>query len=239
MKKLFTLTFVLLFAFSNYAQITIADYSGIDWTNTTAFLPSGIDYHFEITNDGSSEITFIVEVTALTLPDDANGFAVCACGSCVPVSSAHTLIGSATTLAAGDTYGEEGNSNGELADVNYSSNGSTEQATITIKVYEEGNETNFAEFTLDTQHVGINSMNTADLISIYPNPATNYFTVKVSNKLKGSQLVFTNLLGKVVLRKRVDNSELTFSTNNLSCGVYFYSLIADNKIIETKKLIVK
>lgn len=239
MKKLFILTIGLLFAFNNYAQITIADYNDLDLTNTTAFLPSDIAYYFDITNEGSTEISFIIEVTDLTLPADATNFSVCGGGVCIDVSNPHTIIGNPTILAAGDTYGEEGNPDYEIVDVLYNSNNSTKQATITIKVYEEGNESNFAEFTLDTQHVGINSVNSVHLISLYPNPATDFFTIKTTSDLIGSQLVLTNLLGKVILKKNISNSELTFSTNQFSSGIYFYSLIKNNQIIETKKLIIK
>ena len=241
MKKILTLAFIVLLALSSFAQITITDYSGLDLTNTTAFLPSDSEYHFEITNDAVTDKNFIMEVTAYTLPVDAEKFDVCAFETCVTVTdqSVPVTIGIVTAISAGDTYGEEGNTNFEIADVNYSSNSSSEQATITIKVYEEGNETNFAEFTLDTQHVGINSMYNIDLISIYPNPATGYFTVKISSEFIGSQLYFTNLLGKVILTKNVDNSDLTFSTNQFASGVYFYSLINKGVIVETKKLIIK
>ncbi len=243
MKKILIFIFILFLHFNSFAQITIADYSGLDLTNTTAFLPSDESYYFEITNEGSSEINFIVKVTAFSIPGDGAPedptIAVCACGACTPITSAPIIIGTATTLAGGETYGEEGNPNFDIADVLYTSKESSEQATITIKVYEEGNESNFAEFTLDTQHVGIKSLSSDELISIYPNPATDFFTVKTSNKLYGSYLVFTNLLGKTVLKKSINNSELTVSTNQFTSGIYFYSLVNDGKIVETKKLIIK
>ncbi len=239
MKHIITVLLISGLYLTNYSQISIKDYSGLELTNATSFLPSDIDYHFEITNEGSSEITFIVEVTAYTVPGDANGISVCTGDICIPITSVPRIIGSSTFLAAGDTYGEEGNLTRELTDVNYSSNGSEGQATITIKVYEEGNETNFAEFTLDTELVGINSVNTDNLISLYPNPAADYFTVKTSNELNDSYLVFTNLLGKVVFKKNIDSSEQIVSTKQFASGIYFYSLLNNGVLVETKKLIIK
>ncbi|MCF6366831.1 MAG: T9SS type A sorting domain-containing protein [Bacteroidales bacterium] len=241
MKKLFTAALVILFTINNYAQITITDYSGLDLTNTTAFLPSDEDYHFVITNDGASATNFITEVTSYSIPKDADEMSICGGGTCVSlslISSFPAQIGNPVYLDAGDTYGEEGSTT-EFLYVHYYSGGITEQAVITIKIYEEGNTSNFTEFTLDTKSVGLDNISTNELFSVYPNPATNYFTLKSSNELKGTQIVFTNLLGKVVLTKSINKPEIIFSTNQFVSGIYFYSIIKNNKIIETKKLIVK
>jgi len=240
MKRIIILTICLLGILNSYSQITISDYDGLDLTNSTAFLPSDIEYNFQITNNGSSEITFIVEVTAVSLPAEATGFLVCACGTCVgPLTTAPATIGFATALAAGDTYGEEGNTQDELTDVKYLPNGSTDQATITIRVYEEGNESNFAEFTLDTHYTGINDVNINKSVSVYPNPATDNITFIIEEELIGSQIVLTNLLGKIIFSDQLDNTKSNYSVGNFSEGLYFYSLVKDGKIIGTKKLIIK
>lgn len=238
MKRFFLLTTVVFFLFvlSN-AQITIHDYSGLDLTNTTADLPADEDYHFQITNNGSYDITFVVEVTAFSVPADANGIAVCACGACTPINSAPTTIGAATLLAAGDTYGEEGNPDYELADVNYNSNGSIGDASITIKVYEQGNPSNFTEFTL-SKTTGLSNLNVNN-ISIYPNPAKNHFILKVSENIVGSNLLITNLLGKVILKHEIRSKKETINIASFDKGIYFYSILKGNNIIETKKLIIK
>jgi len=238
MKRFFLLITVVFFVY-NYinAQITIHDYSGLDLTNATADLPLDEDYHFQITNTGSSNITFVVEVTAFSVPADANGIAVCACGACTPISSTPTTIGAATSLDAGDTYGEEGNADYELADVNYSSNGSTGDASITVKVYEQDTPSNYAEFTL-SKTTGLSDLNINN-ISIYPNPAINYFVLNVMKNMIGGNIVLTNILGKVILKHEISSKKETIDISNFDKGIYFYSILKDNGIIETKKLIIK
>lgn len=238
MKKIVLLFFILIFAYNIHAQITITDYDGLDLTNTTAFLPSDQEYHFQITNNGSSEITFIVEVMEFSVPEDATGIAVCAGGACVPISTAPYAIGSPETLASGDTYGEEGNSDGEVTDVSYTSGGSTGAAYITIRVYEEGNESNSSEFTLDTEYSDIPHIS-LESFQVYPNPAYQNFYVKVDDELAGSTIVFTNVLGKVVFTDVLENANSVFSTDRFDRGMYFYTIIKDGKSIGTKKLIIK
>jgi hypothetical protein len=238
MKKLVSLFFVLIFAYNIHAQITISDYDGLDLTNTTAFLPSGQAYHFQVTNNGSSEITFIVEVMEFSVPDDATGIAVCGGGTCVQVFSAPVTIGSPVTLAAGDTYGEEGNPDGEVTDVSYTPGGSTGAAYITIRVYEEGNESNSAEFTLDTEFTYILGISLKSY-NVYPNPAYQSFSVKLSEELVGSRIIFTNVLGKVVFTDVLNNGNSVYSTDRFKKGMYFYTILKDGKSVGTKKLIIK
>ena len=238
MKRFFILTTIMFFVgIVTNAQISIHDYSGLDLTNSTAVLPIDEDYHFQITNNGSSDITFVVEVTAFSVPADANGIAVCACGACTPINSVPTQIGAATLLVAGDTYGEEGNSNYELADVNYNSNGSTGDASITVKVYEQGNTLNSVEFTL-SKTAGLSNLNINNVL-VYPNPAINNIVLRTSSNMVGANIILTNLLGKVIFKHSIRSKKETIDVSNFNKGIYFYSIIKDRRIFETKKLIIK
>jgi hypothetical protein len=245
MKKYILLLSIILVIFQiSVAQITIADYSGTDLTNTTNTLPVDVDYHFVITNNGSSDITFIIEVLEFSVPDDGDtnhdndpSMEVCACGSCTPIISAPVDIGAPTSLDAGDEYGEEGNSDYELADIHYTSMGNTGDAMIKIKVYEQGNTSNFAEFTLSTAS-GISSIN-KNISYVYPNPATSNISIVVSEEYVNSKIIFTNLLGKVVFSDKMIEKRKNISVSNFAKGIYFYSIIKNNKIVETKRIIIK
>lgn len=237
MKHFFTFTIAILLAFvSSNAQIAIHDYSGLDLTNSTATLPVDEDYYFQITNTGDAEITFVVEVTAFSIPADATGISVCACGACTPISSVPTTIGAETILAAGDTYGEEGGPVEEFADVRYDSNGSTGDASITIKVYEQENASNYAEFTLSKATV-ISNLN-VNKFKLYPNPVKDVFTVELNKNLTHPQIVLTNILGKLVFKQNLNSNKNIIDISHLKKGIYLYSIINKNSVIETKKLII-
>lgn len=79
---------------------------------------------------------------------------------------------------------------------------------------------------------------------IYPNPTEGLTTIKFTTPLnETSQVVLTDLTGKLVMNLINDansrsESELTFSVNNVSSGVYFVTLI--NKEMKlTKRLIIQ
>jgi len=78
----------------------------------------------------------------------------------------------------------------------------------------------------------------------YPNPFNPITKIKLSIPKKSYvQLKIYDVLGRikeVLIDKELTASdyEVTFNASNYSSGVYFYQLIADNKIIETKKLTV-
>ncbi len=238
MKKILTLAFVILFVLNNYAQISISDGEGNSFDDGATYnLPleanfDGIPYI--VTNNSAAEITILIEVVIWANAGDV--LAVCGNGNCVPLGVYEGVpksIGSSpTTLApSGSTTAE----NTHIQCLGTPLLGDY----LTIRVYEQGNESNSVTFTLDTEASDIVSNISSQFTNIYPNPATDYFSVKVSGEHKGSQLVFTNLLGKVVLRKSIDSSDLTFSTKQFASGIYFYSLIDKGIIIETKKLIIK
>jgi len=230
MKNIFILSIILLFSTVINAQITIADKNGTDLTNKTAFLPSDEKVYFQITNNSASQITFIVTVTATIVPADAL-LTVCACGNCVPISNPPQQIGGATQLAPGAVYGTN-----DEADVEYISNASTGHASITIKVHEQGNEANFAEFTLDNQTPSNILAVSNSVVSLYPNPAKNFINVKTD--LKNSVIVIRNIIGKEVLRYNLTKISNNISVASLPSGVYIYNIISKGKNIETKKLII-
>lgn len=238
MKKILTLAFVILFTLNNYAQISISDGEGNSFDDGVTYnLPLEENYDgipYIVTNNSAAEITILIEAVIWANAGDV--LAVCGNGSCVTLGAYEGVpksIGTnPTTLApSGSTTAE----NTHIQCLGTPLLGDY----LTIRVYEQGNESNSVTFTLDTETTSVVSYTSNQLINVYPNPATDYFTVKVSSEHKGSQLVFTNLLGKVVLRKSIDNSELNISTNQFPGGVYFYSLIDNGIIIETKKLIIK
>lgn len=234
--KQFLLILVLTFVFyaESYSQITIKDSNNNDLTNQTAILPVSPDkVYFTITNNSNSAKTFIVEVTDFTVPTDASGISVCAGGSCMQITSVPVTVGQAINIDAGAVYG----TNGE-ADVEYVSSESTGSASITVKIYEENNESNSASFTLERSTSRIAFLNFSKYL-IYPNPATDYFIVTIPDNQINSELKILNVLGKTVKTITLKQSKTKVSAEELLSGIYFVSVINNGKIVNTKKLILK
>ncbi|MDP3464030.1 MAG: T9SS type A sorting domain-containing protein [Bacteroidales bacterium] len=79
--------------------------------------------------------------------------------------------------------------------------------------------------------------------SAYPNPARNNisFDYDFPNDVKSASIRVTNMLGKLVVDQPIHDlyGKITLPVNNLTEGVYFYSLVLNNQIARTQKLIIQ
>lgn len=79
--------------------------------------------------------------------------------------------------------------------------------------------------------------------SIYPNPASSYASIdyNLSNQRDQAKIILCNVLGNVVGEYPLvkDAKRLYISTQELSSGVYFYTLSVEGKSLITKKLIIR
>ena len=77
----------------------------------------------------------------------------------------------------------------------------------------------------------------------FPNPANNQTGINFQLPTPNSEarIMLRNLLGSIVKEIRVTGTENKYSinTSDLNSGLYFYSVMFENKILFTKKLIVK
>ncbi|MFP4470987.1 MAG: T9SS type A sorting domain-containing protein [Bacteroidota bacterium] len=75
----------------------------------------------------------------------------------------------------------------------------------------------------------------------YPNPAVSQTSFDYSFATPGnSRIVLMNMLGAVIREEVISNTSGTLQMNisDLREGVYFYSVMHNNEVIETKKLVV-
>jgi hypothetical protein len=76
----------------------------------------------------------------------------------------------------------------------------------------------------------------------YPNPANNMFSIDYDfTSIKNSAIVIYNLLGTVVEKIDVSGKTETAKVNTSSYneGFYFYSLVINDEVIRTQKLIIR
>src|SRR6185437_14191764 len=84
---------------------------------------------------------------------------------------------------------------------------------------------------------GIEQYNTAELVTISPNPNNGNFTVEVSGKQKQTLQLF-DINGKLILTQTI-NEKAIVDVSNLSAGVYNLSITNNQSIINKKLLIVR
>ncbi len=96
-------------------------------------------------------------------------------------------------------------------------------------------------FTYDIS-IGINELsNSVSLSNPSPNPANNLTSISYDLKsVKNGSFVLYNILGsKLNEFKLTERQEtLIIPTSQLNSGIYFYSIVADGKLVSTRKLIV-
>jgi hypothetical protein len=87
--------------------------------------------------------------------------------------------------------------------------------------------------------VGINDIETAIKTQLFPNPASNQFTVRSALTIK--EIEVYSLMGQKVAsgKREVAEYEVVFPTELLSNGLYSVRIIHANGLISTKKLVVK
>lgn len=231
MKHLFYL--VLIFVLTNVtivnAQVPISlTYDGNDVTNSEVTMERDLKMHFHVTNTGTSDMDIRIEITEINIPPGVPGIEVC-WGICT-VPPGPMLLG-VVNVKAGET-------NTDDFYLTYNTDGNTESADIFFHVYEEGISNDFITLSLDTDHVGVNNADEKELISIYPNPATTFFNILVSEELTNTKIVITNIIGKTVKIVDLKRSDNRFSAGELLSGIYFVSLIKGKNVLTTKKLIV-
>lgn len=96
-------------------------------------------------------------------------------------------------------------------------------------------------YSLDVLGLG-DELKPFDITAAYPNPASSSTEIDY-NIPAGSngKILLRNLLGSVVREVILEKQEgkAMISTNELKDGLYFYSVLLDNKIIVTKKLVIR
>jgi len=77
----------------------------------------------------------------------------------------------------------------------------------------------------------------------YPNPASQStnFEYNLPAAFKSAQVIIRNMLGVEIEDMSLQNrsGKITFDLSSYAAGIYFYTLMVDGNIIQSKKLIVK
>lgn len=79
-----------------------------------------------------------------------------------------------------------------------------------------------------TTCTGIEEAINSNLVSIYPNPATNFITVGVADVNEGTTIHIINALGEIVVTETATSTSTTLNTENLTNGIYFVKVESKN-----------
>lgn len=237
MKKLYLFLVLALGIITIQAQNFTFSNNGVAFTNELNVSLNGrgdtaVFVHF--TNVTQNEIKYKVQLVKMQMSEEANALMCFEGTGCLS-----DTITSERTIAAGETF--EGfdllyqYSSLDLSIVKVNFLNST-----TGEVLQSFNA-NFAE---QFSNPVILEKSIPLSLSAYPNPATNYSTIKYSipSRYSNAKIVVRNTLGAVIktmIVKGGTTGRVSVNASDLNNGVYFYSIIADGTTLSTKKLVVK
>lgn len=109
-----------------------------------------------------------------------------------------------------------------------------------LMLYSENNGNANAAYTTDI-NTGVKEYASNVHINIYPNPFSEYAAIKIESELlyKQAALKVTDVCGKEIHNSVLVNGEAQINRNGIDAGIYIYSLLLDNQIVKTGKLIIE
>ena len=109
------------------------------------------------------------------------------------------------------------------------------QLAITLSDYYGNTKTIYKDIYVNPCHDLAVDENDNILLSVYPNPATEYINIAGEN-IAGIEIC--NLLGEVVYEMQQCNGNNVISTNGMGAGSYFVRVRMENGKVVTKKIVV-
>jgi hypothetical protein len=97
--------------------------------------------------------------------------------------------------------------------------------------------------TVNSQDVALKDLQAVILDQNVPNPFAEQTTITytLTENIQRAQLLFYNAAGKLIqsveLANKAGKGEVNVFGNDLSNGIYTYTLVVDGKIIDTKRMV--
>ncbi|PCI93223.1 MAG: hypothetical protein COB15_16755 [Flavobacteriales bacterium] len=147
-------------------------------------------------------------------------------------SAAFLLLGLGGLHAQESINGSGGEATGTGGTASYS----VGQIVYTTATGTNGSVAQGVQQPFEIYAVGVSEIKMDISLSIYPNPTTNYLTLKTDDNANLSyQLI--DLQGKVIENKKVTTITSTIKMDALPKAIYFLNVTRSNQIVKTFKVI--
>lgn len=113
------------------------------------------------------------------------------------------------------------------------------EGVLTFLIFETDDQTESHEIRFHISTIQVANENIPQVsVQIFPNPATDFVNIE-SSENKDLLVRLSDAFGKQIHNSILTaGSEKSIETNHLSSGFYFLSLITDDKIIKTEKIVI-
>ncbi len=242
MKKILLSMAVILAALSINAQSLTLTWDGVALGDTVVITPEDesvteIVFHAIVNNVSDNNINVGVIRSRIELIGDAEDYFCW--GACYPpfLDTAGTTI----LINAGAQSGDEDFSG------HYTINGVVGVSMIKYTFYNVANEAEnidvYVKFNTAPDAIDEHILSNIQVSDAYPNPAKNFVDIdyQMPNEVETASIRIMNILGSVVKEQQISNlaGRLRINVSDINSGVYFYSVVINDEIIRTEKLIVK
>jgi hypothetical protein len=241
MKKILLLFTVLIISGAISAQnILLSDGNGPIEPNSTVYVigepdqTEPIQARINVTNNTSSAMDILVKkIVVDTLTGTSNYFCW---GVCYP-AWVYEAQGPVNLEAGATTEGFYGD---------YVPEGIPGKSHIMYVWWDAANPDDSVAVTVEfnASPAGIDDQANATAITkVYPNPAISFvnFDYRFNNTATDSRIIISNILGAEIMEVELNGYEGTkrINVSELTEGIYFYNVISNDRLIETKKLIIR
>ncbi|WP_299888905.1 T9SS type A sorting domain-containing protein [uncultured Lacinutrix sp.] len=114
-------------------------------------------------------------------------------------------------------------------------------STTTTECYSEEKNSG-CNFKMKGIAVETISSNEIKDVKLYPNPSSNgIFQIRVDEKYSSIEIAVNSISGQSVLSEKFQNitNKVSVDLSNYPSGIYILNIIADGKVLSTKKAIVR
>ncbi|MEI7594706.1 MAG: T9SS type A sorting domain-containing protein [Bacteroidota bacterium] len=228
------LTFIGLAAFSQSIVLKKEDGTVISNANRvdSVFGTGAISVKYKFFNISSSAHDYILKkIDKVMVPGTKSGFCWDVCSDVATVSGKLNIgAGDSTTAFSGDYFSENIVGSSTVRFVFYN------KADVT--------DSNYVDVVFTVNEVSVNeNLPAFTLSNPFPNPANEYVAFKyaVNKPFNQASVKIFDLLGNKVAEKEISESlgVLSINTSNLNNGIYFYSIVIDEKPFLSRKMVVK
>jgi hypothetical protein len=246
MKKLFY--FLLIFCAGIFTSavrsqsLQLLDWLGNDRSGAIIYVwgdstnGSKIQFKLKVKNISSSSISIkSKKIETSQIPGTASN--MCFAGQCY-LSSVFTSPNAATIAPSAMDSSFIGE---------YSPKGHLGESIITFVFFDVDNRNDSVWIVahFEAMSVGIAEINTpkTTISNPYPNPAVNYtsFDYSIAEGTSSAKFVLSDILGSRIKEEILINKSgtLVLNTSEIEGGIYFYSFYENDKLILTRKIIIK
>ncbi len=244
-RLLLSLTLLSAIGLSVYAQsLQLSNSQGVISPNAIIIqegTPDSVELitYMYVKNIGSKTIDVLCKKSQLSMLDSTE-ITMCWAGGCYPPFV--NISPNAQTITAGQTITDFVGHYTQSAFQHFKPG----ESVVRWVFYDMSNVNDSVSVTIKytTYPLGVDDakVKLGVLSNAYPNPSAVHasFSYSIPSGVTGA-IIIRNLLGSTVYSEQLQSSagKVSINTENLSDGIYFYSLVIDGRVSQTKKLIVK